>query len=158
MNDDVRSTPPRKLILLGAVSGAVGVRGEVKLLSWTDPRAAIFRYQPWILRAPGGVEREVQGARGRDTGKHVVATLPGDATSHSDLVDAPGPYTYCVRGFTSSGSSGLSCCDAVVILPPVDLACSVDGETVHLTWTNGASYSAVQVWRDGALVEELGRA
>lgn len=77
MNDDVRSTTPRKLVLLGAVTGAVGVRGEIRLQSWTDPRASIFRYQPWILRAPGGAEREVHGARGRDTGKHVVASLPG---------------------------------------------------------------------------------
>ena len=77
MNDDARSTTPRKLILLGAVSGAVGVRGDVKLQSWTEPRAQILRYQPWILRSANGVEREVQGVRGRDGGKHVVATVPG---------------------------------------------------------------------------------
>jgi 16S rRNA processing protein RimM len=76
-NDAGRPTPPRKLILLGAVAGAVGVRGEVKLLSWTEPRAQIFRYQPWILRTANGAERELAGARGRDTGKHLVATLPG---------------------------------------------------------------------------------
>ena len=63
-------------ILLGRVAGAFGVRGEVKLLSWTDPRAALFRYQPWILRA-GETEREIDGVRGRDTGKLVIATFPG---------------------------------------------------------------------------------
>ena len=77
MNDDARSTTPRKLVLLGAVSGAVGVRGDVKLQSWTEPRAQIFRYQPWTLRDAAGVERELSGARGKASGKHLVATLPG---------------------------------------------------------------------------------
>ena len=63
-------------ILLGRVAGDFGVRGELKLLSWTDPRDAIFRYQPWILRAGNG-EREVSGVRGRDTGKLVIASFPG---------------------------------------------------------------------------------
>lgn len=63
-------------ILLGRVAGAFGVRGELKLLSWTDPRDALFKYQPWILRA-GESEREVSGVRGRDTGKLVVASFPG---------------------------------------------------------------------------------
>ncbi len=86
MNDDARSTTPRKLVLLGAVSGAVGVRGDVKLQSWTEPRAQILRYQPWILRSANGVEREVQGVRGRDGGKHVVATVPG--VSDRDAAEA----------------------------------------------------------------------
>lgn len=63
-------------ILLGRVAGDFGVRGELKLLSWTDPRDAIFRYQPWILRS-GNAEREVSGVRGRDTGKLVIASFPG---------------------------------------------------------------------------------
>jgi 16S rRNA processing protein RimM len=66
-------------ILLGRVAGAFGVRGELKLLSWTDPRDALFRYQPWILRS-GETEREIAGVRGRDTGKHVIATFPGVET------------------------------------------------------------------------------
>ena len=77
MNDAGRPTPPQKLVLLGRVTGAFGVRGDVKLESWTEPRARIFGYQPWILRPANGIERGMQGARGRDTGKHVVATLPG---------------------------------------------------------------------------------
>ena len=77
MNDAGRPDPAQKRVLLGRVTGAFGVRGDVKLESWTEPRARIFGYQPWILRAANGVEHEMQGARGRDTGKHVVATLPG---------------------------------------------------------------------------------
>ena len=63
-------------ILLGRVLGAFGVRGELKLQSFTDPPAMLLRYQPWML-VHRGVEREVQGARGRDTAKGVLLTLPG---------------------------------------------------------------------------------
>jgi 16S rRNA processing protein RimM len=73
-------------ILLGRVTGAFGVRGEAKLESWTEPRTSIFRYQPWILRSPSGQETEMTGARGRDSGKHLVATLPG--VTDRDVVEA----------------------------------------------------------------------
>lgn len=68
---------PARRILLGRIVGAFGVRGEVKLESWTEPRLAIFRYQPWVLRAVDGGERELSGARGRESAKGVVAQLPG---------------------------------------------------------------------------------
>ena len=64
-------------ILLGRVHGAFGVRGEVKLESFTDPPAAVFRYQPWVLRDAQGRECPLAGARGRETAKGVVATFPG---------------------------------------------------------------------------------
>lgn len=71
MNDSGRRIP------LGRVLGALGLRGEVKLESWTEPRAAIFGYQPWTVRDAQGNEREVSGVQGRETGKHVVAVFPG---------------------------------------------------------------------------------
>ena len=69
--------PARRMIQVGKVHGAFGVRGDVKLESFTEPRSAIFRYQPWVLRDARGVERECEGAKGRETPKGVVATLPG---------------------------------------------------------------------------------
>ena len=73
-------------ILLGRVVGAFGVRGEIKLESWTEPRSAIFRYQPWIVRSPSGVETTLEGVRGRDSGKHLVARFPG--VEDRDTVEA----------------------------------------------------------------------
>lgn len=71
MNDQGRR------ILLGRVSGALGLRGEVKLESWTEPRPAIFGYQPWTLHDARGQERQVEGVRGHEQGKHLVAKFPG---------------------------------------------------------------------------------
>ena len=77
---------PEKRVLLGRIHGAFGVRGEVKLESFTDPVRGILGYQPWILRDTRGVERELSGARGRETAKGLVATLPG--VEDRDAADA----------------------------------------------------------------------
>ena len=83
-------------ILLGRIVGAFGVRGEIKLESWTEPRSAIFRYQPWILRSPNGQESMLEGARGRDSGKHLVARFPG--IEDRDTVEAMhGTEVYVAR-------------------------------------------------------------
>jgi 16S rRNA processing protein RimM len=75
---DSPSGPERsdeKKILVGKIVGLSGVRGELKLESYTEPRTQIFRYQPWLLKSASG-ESEVSGGRGRAQGKGIVATLP----------------------------------------------------------------------------------
>ena len=76
MNTETRLAAD-KHVLIGRIHGAFGVRGEIKLESFTEPKSAVLRYQPWTLRDAQGRERELPGARGRDTAKGIVATLPG---------------------------------------------------------------------------------
>ncbi len=82
MVDSAEAQPPLesaaadKWVLVGKIVGVSGVRGEVKLESYTEPRTRIFSYQPWRLTIGPG-EREISGCRGREQGKGVVATLPG---------------------------------------------------------------------------------
>jgi 16S rRNA processing protein RimM len=66
-----------RMITVGRLHGAFGVRGELKLESFTAPESAILRYQPWTLRDAQGREWVVEGARGRAGAKGLVATLPG---------------------------------------------------------------------------------
>ena len=66
----------QRMITVGRLHGAFGVRGELKLESFTVPENAILRYQPWTLRDAQGRERVVEGARGRGGAKGLVATLP----------------------------------------------------------------------------------
>src|SRR5690606_1751155 len=68
---------PTRRILMGRIHGAFGVRGELKLESFSDPAEAIFRYRPWILRDGQGGERELEGGSGRSTAKGIVMRLPG---------------------------------------------------------------------------------
>lgn len=73
---DTTRPAPQRMILLGRLHGAFGVRGELKLESFTEPKSAILDYQPWILRDVRGTERELAGARGRETNKGLVAIFP----------------------------------------------------------------------------------
>ena len=69
-------TEAGRRVLMGRIVGVFGVRGEVKLESWTEPRERIFDYQPWqLVSAPGTVEN-MEGIRGRKQGKGLVARLP----------------------------------------------------------------------------------
>ncbi|MEG3789357.1 ribosome maturation factor RimM [Lysobacter sp. CCNWLW3] len=98
-------TDTGRRILLGRVLSAFGVRGEVKLESWTEPRSAIFRYQPWIVRDPQGRERELSGVRGRESGKYLVASFPDVADR--DAVEAlRGSEIYVPRSALPPPSEG----------------------------------------------------
>ena len=61
-------------VLIGHVSGVHGLKGWVKVHSFTDPRDAIFDYQPWLL---GEARKDVVLERGQPNGKTLIALFPG---------------------------------------------------------------------------------
>lgn len=63
-------------LLLGRISGLYGVKGWVKVHSYTDPREAILKYGSWLLEFDGKW-RSVSVVEGRRQGKTVVARLDG---------------------------------------------------------------------------------
>lgn len=78
----------RKVVQIGHVSGVHGIKGWVKIYSLTDPREAIFEYQPWLL---GESREEVCIAQGKKHGKHLVALLENlnDRDQAENLVNRP---------------------------------------------------------------------
>lgn len=62
---------------VGRIVAVHGVRGGIRLESWTEPRTRIFSYQPWTLVWPDGTERSIEGACAAGRGKGVLARLPG---------------------------------------------------------------------------------
>ena len=66
----------RKRIVIGKVGGPFGVKGWIKLLSWTEPRDKITRYPAWQLKLGGGW-REWKVVEGHAHGKGVIARLEG---------------------------------------------------------------------------------
>lgn len=69
-------------VILGRISGVYGVKGWVKIFSYTDPMEAIVDYSPWFIRAenPGKSARhaswtEVKLKAGKRHAKTVVAKL-----------------------------------------------------------------------------------
>jgi len=63
-----------EIVQLGYIAGVHGVKGWVKVHSWTQPMDAILEYRPWLV----GEELEaVELLDGRPQGKTLVAQLPG---------------------------------------------------------------------------------
>ena len=67
-------TPADDRVILGRVSGVFGIKGWVKVWSFTDPVEGILDYPLWQLRLPGGWEEHELRA-GQRQGKGLVAQL-----------------------------------------------------------------------------------
>lgn len=63
-------------IVLGRISGVFGVRGWVKIYSYTDPREAVLEYENWLLGHPGAWQ-PAKVAEGQRHGKTVVVRVDG---------------------------------------------------------------------------------
>lgn len=76
-------------LLLGRVAGIFGVKGWVKLYSYTDPREAILNYRDCLLRK-GGSWQTVRFKEGRRHGKSVIANFVGigDPDAAAEIVGA----------------------------------------------------------------------
>lgn len=68
--------PDRDCLQAGKVSGVFGVKGWVKVFSFTEPRENILRYSPWLLKKHGQT-REIRVLEGQRHGNTVVAGLEG---------------------------------------------------------------------------------
>lgn len=68
--------PAGEFLNVGQVSGVFGVKGWVKVYSFTDPRENILQYSPWILQKNSQIQ-EVKLLGGRRQGSLVVAELQG---------------------------------------------------------------------------------
>ena len=62
--------------MLGRISGVFGVRGWVKVFSYTDPREAVLDYESWLL-GHKGEWRPAKVAEGQRHGKTVVMRIDG---------------------------------------------------------------------------------
>lgn len=63
-------------VVLGRISGLFGVRGWVKVYSYTDPREAVLNYDSWLIGHEGGWQA-AKVAEGQRHGKTVVARIDG---------------------------------------------------------------------------------
>ncbi|ASF45796.1 ribosome maturation factor RimM [Methylovulum psychrotolerans] len=64
------------LVNVGEVSGVFGIKGWVKVFSFTDPRDNILSYSPWLL-SKGNETKTVKVIEGTLQGGAVVAKLVG---------------------------------------------------------------------------------
>lgn len=66
----------QQFINVGKISGVFGVKGWVKVFSFTDPRENILTYSPWLLKK-GDETKTINVVDGQLQGKTIVAQLAG---------------------------------------------------------------------------------
>jgi 16S rRNA processing protein RimM len=78
-----------RVVRLGEVAGIFGVKGWVKVVSYTNPRTNLFDYSPWLLEQ-AGVRRAMAVEAARDTGRNLIAKLEGidDRDAAAELIGA----------------------------------------------------------------------
>ena len=63
-------------VILGRISGLFGVRGWVKVYSYTEPREAVLEFDRWLLSGRNGWQ-EATVAEGQRHGKTVIVRIEG---------------------------------------------------------------------------------
>lgn len=77
-----------KPVVLGHISGLFGVKGWIKVHSYTKPREAILDYSDWLIDCDGEL-RHSKVAEGQRHGKTVIARLSGinDRDEAAEFID-----------------------------------------------------------------------
>ena len=65
-----------KKLLVGKINGFFGIKGWVKIFSYTEPRKNILSYQPWYIINNGNYEI-LEITDGREQSKTIVAHIKG---------------------------------------------------------------------------------
>lgn len=68
--------PAEEMVVLGKIVSVHGIRGEVKVYSFTDPLDNLLDYRRWTLRR-GNEVRQAELVQGRVQGNVLVAKLKG---------------------------------------------------------------------------------
>ncbi|HEX2138744.1 MAG TPA: ribosome maturation factor RimM [Woeseiaceae bacterium] len=68
--------PGARAVILGRISGLFGVRGWIKVFSYTEPREALLDYKEWLV-GETGAWRPVTVAEAKTHGQGLVARLAG---------------------------------------------------------------------------------
>jgi 16S rRNA processing protein RimM len=73
-------------INVGKISGVFGIKGWLKIFSYTEPRDNILSYKLWLLKKDNQV-KTIKVINGRLQGKSVVAQLDGiDSREQAELL------------------------------------------------------------------------
>lgn len=75
---------PTDHLIVGRVSGLHGIKGWVKVFSYTHPRENILHYSPWYVRSDQ-TWQELALVDGRIQGKGIIAQLEGYADRNAAL-------------------------------------------------------------------------
>ncbi len=94
-------------MLVGRIGGAYGIKGWLRINSFTEPAENIFSYVPWSLHAAldGKLQRTVQLVQGKPHGKGLVAQLE-DVTDRDEAESLRGLEIHVSREFIPEPGAG----------------------------------------------------
>lgn len=77
MSGDATQAPPpeSELVVLGRIAGAYGIKGWVKVVSFTRPIDSILDYDDWFVGHPGRPRYKVELLEGKTHGTGLVAQI-----------------------------------------------------------------------------------
>ncbi len=71
--------PPDAVLVLGRILGPHGVRGAVRVRSYTEPPESLLTHRSWLLRSPEGDERRLEVLNSQCSGATLRVALAGIA-------------------------------------------------------------------------------
>ncbi|WP_409276566.1 ribosome maturation factor RimM [Pseudomonas defluvii] len=130
------------LIVVGKIFSVHGVRGEVKVYSFTDPIENLLLYRNWTLRRDGSV-KQVELVSGRSTQKDLVAKLKGlDDRDEARLLSG---YEICIsRSLLPNLTNGEYYWYQLVGLKVIDQLGQLFGKIDHLLETGANDVMVVK--------------
>lgn len=84
------STKSSNLVNVGRITAVFGIKGWVKVHSYTEPQENLFEYHPWWLKTPHGVKKvEIDDARphGDAFVAHIIGVDDRDLAMEYTAVD-----------------------------------------------------------------------
>jgi len=75
MNNTTQTQQTSEKVILGRITGVYGVKGWLKVFSYTDPMEAIVDYSPWLIRPEGKSEQRPWNQIEIEVGKRHAKTV-----------------------------------------------------------------------------------
>ena len=69
--------PPDAVLVVGRILGPHGVRGDVRVRSYTEPPESLLTHRSWLLRTPEGAERRLEVLKSHGGGAALRVTFAG---------------------------------------------------------------------------------
>lgn len=147
-----------KAAVLSVVTGTSEGR-DAPVLSWVDPNPAGY-VASWVLMRSANPEGMADTDPARTTWQQVGPAFPAGVTSFTDA-SLPAGYTaiYVVRPTLSDGTTAESSNPVITGLrpsAPTGLVVTGSAQSLSMTWTKAVGATGYDIYRDGALVAELG--
>jgi 16S rRNA processing protein RimM len=95
-----------RVVRLGEITGAHGVKGWVKVHSFTEPRTNLLEYRHWLLDHRG-VTRDVEVLAGHESGRKIVAKLAGIDDRDLPTLEADEFYWADLEGLSVKNTAGV---------------------------------------------------